>query len=84
MPRPKFVRLEQFLLSLGFVHVPVTGPYIVLEHPESEAELAFRPYQPDDLVEPMHLLLVRHTLDMWGLMSREEFEEELRGLAVAG
>ncbi len=43
-----------------------------------------RPYEQEEPVEPAALAYVRRTLDEWGILDRERFEEELRQRSLIG
>ena len=78
MIKTTFATLESLLLELGFQHQPVTGTHLLYEHPQANVRIALRPYQPDERVGAASLAYVRGTLDAWGIMERDEFEEQLR------
>jgi predicted RNA binding protein YcfA (HicA-like mRNA interferase family) len=79
----KFAELARFLGELGFTTQTIPGSHILFEHPEANLHIMLRLYQPDEVVQPAGLVYVRHSLDAWGLMERDEFDERIRNLALA-
>ena len=79
-----FAALEKLLLELGFHAVAVPGTHLLFEHPEAQLEIALRPYKPTDVVAPHSLVYVRQQLDAFGILDREEFEEQLRQRSLVG
>jgi predicted RNA binding protein YcfA (HicA-like mRNA interferase family) len=84
MSNPTFATLERFLHQLGFNTSSVPGSHIVFEHPSVGVRIVLRPYQLEDTVEAAALGYVRRTLDEWGILARERFEDELRQRSRAG
>jgi hypothetical protein len=84
MGEPTFASLDQLLVRLGFTKRVVPGVRVVFERPGTEEWIALRPYRDDDAVEPAGLGAVRSQLDAWGLMGRDEFDEQMRQRSLAG
>ena len=73
--------LERFLAKLGFTkrRVPLEDRIVnYFRHDPSGAELFFKDYQPNQPVESYNLLAARSTLDGYGVLDRDEFDEALR------
>lgn len=73
-----FGQIHRLLGRLGFVRTPVEGPHVLFEHKPSGALLVFRPHRLSERVDAMTLSIVQKTLDEYGLLDRDEFEEALR------
>jgi predicted RNA binding protein YcfA (HicA-like mRNA interferase family) len=76
--------LERFLIHLGFSVSRVEGSHVLFEHAGANARIVLRLYKPDDDVEPAALAYVRRTLDEWGILNREQFDDQLRQRSLAG
>lgn len=83
MSEATFASLEQLLVQLGFTRPSVAGSHILFEHPGAKVSIALRPYQPDETVELTALAYVRRTLDEWGILGRDRFEDQLRQRSLA-
>lgn len=83
MSNPTFATLERFLLDLGFHSRTIPGSHILFQHPRADAQVALRLYRPEEEIDPVRLAYVRHTLDTWGILSRDEFDERLRNHSLA-
>jgi hypothetical protein len=72
--------LERALTKLGFTkrRVPVEERVVNYFRHDSGAELFFKDYQPNQPVESYNLLAARSTLDEYGVLDRDEFDEALR------
>jgi hypothetical protein len=57
---------------------------MLFEHPGAHVHITLRPYEAEETVEPAALAYVRRTLDEWGILDKERFEEELRERSLAG
>ena len=79
-----FASLEQFLIHLGFTVTHVEDSHILFEHSGAKARIVLRSYKPDEDVEPAALASVRRTLDEWGILNRDKFEDQLRKRSLAG
>jgi hypothetical protein len=76
-----FADLEKLLLKLNFVVRPTSGHHRVFEYIPLGTVLVFPPYQPTDIVQPMHLISTRKTLVENGLISLAAFEGFLEKIA---
>jgi predicted RNA binding protein YcfA (HicA-like mRNA interferase family) len=79
-----FAELRDLLEQLGFSTTVVDGSHVLFEHPEVNRRIMLRPYAATDRVEQAGLQAVRFQLDAWGLMSRDEFDEQMRQRSLAG
>jgi predicted RNA binding protein YcfA (HicA-like mRNA interferase family) len=68
-----FGDLDRILGELDFTRIVVKGSHVTYEHP-SGALLMFPPHRVNEKVDPKNLIVVRKTLDEFGLMEREQFE----------
>jgi hypothetical protein len=83
MLQAKFASLSRLLLDLGFA--VRTGPTSVrFDHPETETWFLYPLYGEEEEVALSDLVGTRHILEARGMLSREQFEEKLRALSVAG
>jgi predicted RNA binding protein YcfA (HicA-like mRNA interferase family) len=69
-----FADLEKLLLKLSFVARATSGTHKVFEYAPLGTVLVFPPYQPKDLVQPIHLISTRKTLVENGLISIAAFD----------
>jgi predicted RNA binding protein YcfA (HicA-like mRNA interferase family) len=83
MARNTFAKLETFLLRLGFQLRIVPDSHIIFEHPNTKANVILRVYRSGDVLEPAVIAYVRRTLDEWGVLSRDQFDEQWGKRAVA-
>ena len=83
MVKPTFAVLRSFLDRLGFEMRIVPGSQDLFSRSEANVRMMFRPYEDGDEVEPAGLAYVRHTLDEWGIMEREQFDEQMRVRSLA-
>ena len=83
MYEPTFAVLKSFLDQLGFELRIVPGSHILFSHPDVNVRIMLRLYEEGDKVEPSGLAYVRHTLDEWGIMEREQFDEQMRERSLA-
>jgi hypothetical protein len=74
-PRISFSWLRNLLLDLGFTEVVVPKSHIGFFHEQSGAEVFLPIYRANQFVLPHHLLTVRFTLDGWGVMEADHFDE---------
>lgn len=84
MAKPTFAALDQVLRGLGFTSRVVPGSHVLFELPQPGSRIALRLYQPNEPVDGANLAYVRSTLDDWGLLSGEEFDQRLLELSAAG
>src|SRR6266540_1218066 len=84
MFKPSFAALERLLIHLGFQARSVPESHLLFEHPGANVRIMLRPYKAEEPVEPAALAYVRRTLDEWGILDRDRFEEELRQRSMAG
>ncbi len=68
-----FGDLERILGELDFAKIVVKGSHVSYEHP-SGALLMFPPHRLNEKVDESTRLVVRRTLDEFGLMERAQFE----------
>jgi predicted RNA binding protein YcfA (HicA-like mRNA interferase family) len=68
-----FGDLDRLLGDLDFSRILVRGSHVAYEH-SGGALLMFPPHRANEKVDPKTLLVVRKTLDEFGLMERERFE----------
>ena len=76
-PRVTFAWLRRFLLDHGFTEEIVPKSHIGFRHEDSGAEIFLPIYRSNQLVMPHHLLTVRFTLDGWGVMGADQFDEDV-------
>ena len=69
-----FGDLDKLLADLAFTRLVVRGSHVTYEHP-SGALLMFPPHRASEKVDPKTEIVVRKTLDEFGLMEREQFED---------
>ncbi len=75
-----FGALQKLLLDAGFTRLHANGPYVLFEHPASNALQAFRAHRGSEIADPMTIASVRKTLVGFGFMDEKEFEESLGAL----
>jgi predicted RNA binding protein YcfA (HicA-like mRNA interferase family) len=68
-----FGDLDRILGDLDFTRIDVKGSHVAYEHPGG-ALLMFPPHRANAKVDPKTLIVVRRTLDEFGLMERQQFE----------
>jgi hypothetical protein len=83
MCKSTFATLEQILLQLGFEVRTIPESHVLFEHRKVDVHLILPLYKPNEVVAPRNLAYVRHTLDAWGIMARDQFEEQLRQRSLA-
>jgi len=81
-PRVTFAWLRRFLLDLGFTEDVVPKTRIGFFHEASGAEMFLPIYRSNQFVMPHHLMLVRFTLDGWGLMDADAFDEVVASVSA--
>lgn len=69
-----FGDLDRLLCDLDFSRLLVRGSHVTYEHPVG-ALLMFPPHRANEQVDAKTLIVVRKTLDEFGLMERERFED---------
>jgi predicted RNA binding protein YcfA (HicA-like mRNA interferase family) len=84
MSSAPFANLEQLLLRLGFARISVPGSHLLFEHTGADVRVLLRPYGPEEQVDAAALAYVRRTLDAWGILDKEQFEDQLRQRSLAG
>lgn len=72
----KFSQLRRVLAGLGFEESKQSDA-LTFTHADTDTVFLFQPYQANDLVAPVHVVMVRRILDERGLMERRAFEELL-------
>ena len=83
MYKPTFAVLRSFLDQLGFEMRIIPGSHILFTNTEVNVRIMLRLYEDRDMVEPAGLAYVRHTLDEWDIMGREQFDEQMRERSLA-
>jgi hypothetical protein len=83
MPQATYATLRTILLELGFTETVIPKSRIWFEHSDPPARILLPFFQADEQVDVENLVIVRHTLDARGLMTREEFDRLLAERAVA-
>ena len=83
MIKTTFATLQEFLVQLDFTVTRVAESHYLFEHADPKAWLALRLYQPEETVAPAALAYVRHTLDAFGILDRDQFDEQLRQRTLA-
>jgi predicted RNA binding protein YcfA (HicA-like mRNA interferase family) len=68
-----FGDLERILGNLDFTKIVVKGSHVSYEHP-SGALLMLPPHRVNEQVDEKTTIVVRRTLDEFGLMERKQFE----------
>jgi predicted RNA binding protein YcfA (HicA-like mRNA interferase family) len=68
-----FGDLDRILADLDFARLLVKGSHVTYEHP-SGALLMFPPRRANARVDQKTMIVVRKTLDEFGLMEREQFQ----------
>jgi hypothetical protein len=74
-PRITFAQLRHLLLDMGFTETVTPRSHVFFAHEPSGAEVALPIYRANQFVMPHHLLTVRFTLDGWGVMEADHFDE---------
>jgi predicted RNA binding protein YcfA (HicA-like mRNA interferase family) len=69
-----FGDLDRLLSELDFTKIIVRGSHVAYEHP-SGALLMFPPRRAQEKVDQKTEIVVRKTLDEFGLMERDQFED---------
>jgi predicted RNA binding protein YcfA (HicA-like mRNA interferase family) len=68
-----FGDLDKLLGNLDFTKIVVRGSHVTYEH-SSGALLMVPPHRANEKLDPKTLVVVRKTLDEFGIMERERFE----------
>jgi predicted RNA binding protein YcfA (HicA-like mRNA interferase family) len=68
-----FGDLDRILGNLDFTKIVVKGSHVGYEHP-SGALFMFPPHRVNEVVDEKTAIVVRRTLDEFGLMDRKQFE----------
>jgi hypothetical protein len=84
MSKLTYATLEQFLVDLGFQVQTIPESHILFEHPKKDVHIMLRLYKPDEIVASYGLAHVRHTLDTWGILDGDQFDEQIRQRSLAG
>jgi predicted RNA binding protein YcfA (HicA-like mRNA interferase family) len=74
-PRIAYRQLRQLLLDLGFTETITPKSHVFFAHERSGAEVALPIYRANRIVMPHHLMTVRFTLDAFGVMDGDEFDD---------
>ncbi len=72
-----FADLEKLLLKLGFISCKTSVPQKFFQHQPSDTLIVLPPYQPQDILRPIHVLAVQTQLVERGLISQAAFEGAL-------
>ena len=83
MYKPTFAVLRSFLDQLGFEMRIIPGSHILFTNTEVNVRIMLRLYEDGDKVEPAGLAYVRHTRDEWGIMERDQFDEQMLERSMA-
>ena len=83
MVEPTFAILRSFLDQLGFEMRIIPGSHILFTNTEVNVRIMVRLYEDADKVEQAGRGYVRHTLDEWGIMERDQFDEQMRERSMA-
>ncbi len=83
MYKPTFAVLRSFLDQLGFEMRTIPGSHILFTNADVNVRIMLRLYEDSDKVEQAGLGYVRHTLDEWGIMERDQFDEQMRERSMA-
>lgn len=79
MIRPTYGVVDELLTELGYASTTVPGSHILYEYPEPIHRIVLRYYpHPGERFDLAELAHVRHVLDYWGFMTRDEFDETIR------
>jgi hypothetical protein len=70
----RYADLSQFLEGLGFVCRKLDESRVVWEHPQYGAPMIFPAYQPEQFIWTAEVGFTRATLDLHGLLDRDEFD----------
>ena len=73
--------LERFLAKFGFEKRRVQlddRVAVVFRHAPSGAELFLKDYRANQPVESYNMLAARSTLDVYGVLDRDEFDEDTK------
>lgn len=80
MSEVTYGRLDKVLRTMGFTcrAVKLSADALVYEHPRSEAVIILPPFPEDRPVMPHHMIMVRTTLDGFGIADPTDFAAELQ------
>ncbi len=70
--------LERTLRSFGFEMMEVPNSHRVFSHPHSEAAVLLPLYDRKKPASQIHYAMVRSTLDAFGFLERDEFDDVVR------
>jgi hypothetical protein len=68
-----FADLERLLNTIGFEKL-AQPDYSIFQHPSTKAMISLPKYQATEVIEPIHLSLVRRILDTYNLMTPAAFD----------
>jgi hypothetical protein len=74
----KYGDLEDALLSFGFQLSVTPEKFRLFRHPQSEAVVMLPAYRRDRAALQTHIVSVRGTLDGFGFLNRDEFDDVVR------
>lgn len=83
MTRPTYAVVNRILEDLGYTSQLVPDSHILFEFPQPNRRIVLRVYQPDDPFDLAELAHIRFSLDAWGILNSEEFDEALRERSLA-
>lgn len=83
MHQTKFATLSQLLTELGFAK-RADPAFIRFDNRDANAWFLYPPYGDEEDIALTDLVGTRHILDAKGMLSREQFEERLKLIHVAG
>jgi hypothetical protein len=72
-----FANLEKLLFKLGFTAPKTSLPQKIFQHKPSDTLIVLPPYQPQDILRPIHLLSTQKLLVERDLISQAAFEGAL-------
>jgi hypothetical protein len=73
----RYADFERILTELGFAHTLIDGRRLVFENAAYDALLVFPPYRQEEVVQPHDWMKTRHTVDVMGILDRDEFDKRL-------
>ncbi|SDX31778.1 type II toxin-antitoxin system HicA family toxin [Aequorivita viscosa] len=74
----KHKELIQLLKNIGFIYKRNNGQHLVYSYDKYNAIIVLRQIKPNDEVPEFHFAMVRKTIIGKGILTKEQFESELR------
>lgn len=84
MSNPTFAAVTSFLGQLGFEKQVIPGSHVLFKNDGADVQIVLRLYREEEPVDQTGLVYIRHTLDQWGIMERDQFDEQMRQQSLAG